>query len=201
VPAGRWADASRQHLAAVQAGAAGTEEAMSEAHISAERSPASQEARLPSPDADASWPGHLAVPSPQGSQAAVSLIWRVQGRSAFRAFHPSPATRDSPTVARPSRSRIGPVTVSFVNGNPAEPPRVAYAIGRKVGNAVERNRIRRQLRTIVRDLAPQLRPGMYLIGVAPSAQLRFGDLRLTVMRALDAIWKQETRRSIVAEHP
>jgi ribonuclease P protein component len=87
------------------------------------------------------------------------------------------------------------VTVSFVNGNPAEPPRVAYAIGRKVGNAVERNRIRRQLREIVRGLAPQLRSGQYLIGVAPQSNpLRFGDLRLTVMRALDAIWDQETRR-------
>jgi ribonuclease P protein component len=72
---------------------------------------------------------------------------------------------------------------------------VAFAIGRKVGIAVERNRIRRQLRTIFRELAPQLRPGMYLIGVAPaSAQLRFGELRITVLRALDAIWEQETRR-------
>jgi ribonuclease P protein component len=89
------------------------------------------------------------------------------------------------------------VTVSFVNGNPAEPPRVAYAIGRKVGNAVERNRIRRQLRTIVGGLAPQLRPGQYLIGVAPlSTQLRFGELRVTVMRALDAIWEHETRRHL-----
>jgi ribonuclease P protein component len=72
---------------------------------------------------------------------------------------------------------------------------VAYAIGRKAGNAVERNRIRRQLRTIVQELASQLRPGMYLIGVAPpSTDLRFGELRLTVMRALDAIYTQENRR-------
>jgi ribonuclease P protein component len=72
---------------------------------------------------------------------------------------------------------------------------VAYAIGRKVGNAVERNRIRRQLRTILTEVGAQLRPGMYLIGVAPHATpLRFGELRLTVMRALDAIWQKETRR-------
>ncbi len=83
-----------------------------------------------------------------------------------------------------------------------EPPRVAYAIGRKVGNAVERNRIRRQLRTIVHDLASQLRPGMYLIGVSPqSAHLRFGDLQLTVMRAFDAIWEQETRRQSSRSRP
>ena len=169
---------------------------MSEAHLSAEQPQASQEARLPPPHADTGRSGHLAIPPTQGPQAAVGLIWRVRGRSAFRAFHPSPATRASEATRRPSRAHIGPVTISFVYGNPAEPPRVAYAIGRKVGNAVDRNRIRRQLRTIVRDLAPQLRPGMYLIGVAPSAQLRFGELRLTVMRALDAIWKQEARRCL-----
>ena len=90
---------------------------------------------------------------------------------------------------------MGPLTVSFVNGNPAEPPRVAYAIGRKVGNAVQRNRIRRQLRAIVRQLTPQLRPGKYLIGVAPQpTPLRYGELQRTVMRALEAIAEQEKRR-------
>ena len=90
---------------------------------------------------------------------------------------------------------MGPVTVSFVNGTPDEPPRVAYAIGRKVGNAVQRNRIRRQLRTILRQLAPQLRPGKYLIGVAPPpTPLRYGELQRTVMRALDAIAEHENRR-------
>ena len=91
----------------------------------------------------------------QGSQAAVGLIWRVRGRTAFRAFNPP---RGTPRPERPSRAHIGPITVSFVNGDPAEPPRVAYAIGRKVGNAVERNRIRRQLRTIVRDVARNYSP-------------------------------------------
>jgi ribonuclease P protein component len=164
---------------------------MSEAHISAEQSQAIQEARVPSSHGDPSRAGHLEGSPPQGPQAAVGLIWRVRGRTAFGAFNPPRGTLAS---QRPSRAHIGPITVSFVNGDAAEPPGVAYAIGRKVGNAVERNRIRRQLRTIIRDLAPQLRPGRYLIGVAPhSTQLRFGDLRLTVMRALDAICEQETR--------
>jgi ribonuclease P protein component len=164
---------------------------MSEAHISAEQPPASQEARVSPPDADTSRSGHLEGSPPQGSPAAVGLIWRVRGRGAFGEFYPP---RGTPASQRPTRAHIGPITVSFVNGSPAEPPRVAYAIGRKVGNAVERNRIRRQLRAIFRQLAPQLRSGKYLIGVAPqSTQLRFGELRLTVMRALDAIWEQETR--------
>ena len=168
---------------------------MSEAHISAEQPQASQEARLSSSHGDASRPGHSPGPTAEGSQAPVGLIWRVRGRHAFAAFHPPYGRAGSPRAPRPTRAHSGPVTISFVNGILEEPPRVAYAIGRKVGNAVERNRIRRQLRTIVGELQPPLRPGMYLIGVAPgSAQLRYGDLRLTVMRALDAIWDQETRR-------
>lgn len=189
MPAGRWADARRRRRAAVAAGCSRTEEAMSEAHISAEQPQASEEARLPPPDADTGGAGDPEGPPAQGSRAAVGLIWRVRGRTAFRGFNPPRGSR------RPLRSHIGPVTISFVNGNPAEPPRVAYAIGRKVGNAVERNRIRRQLRTLVRELAPHLRPGMYLIGVTPSSTpLRFGDLRLTLMQALDAISDHENRR-------
>jgi ribonuclease P protein component len=165
---------------------------MSEAYISAKQSQASQEARISPPDADPGRAGHPEGTAAQGSSAALGLIWRVRGRTAFRDFNPP---RGDPAKRQPSRARVGVVTVSFVDGNPAEPPRVAYAIGRPVGNAVERNRIRRQLRTIVRQLAPQLRPGLYLIGVArPSTPLRFGDLRLTVMQALDAIWQQESRR-------
>jgi ribonuclease P protein component len=40
---------------------------------------------------------------------------------------------------------------------------VAYAISRKVGNAVERNRIRRRLRALIDDLEPPPHSGSYLI--------------------------------------
>ena len=48
-------------------------------------------------------------------------------------------------------------------------PRVAYAIGRSYGNAVRRNRIRRQSQAILREAENQLPKGRYLIGVRPSA--------------------------------
>ncbi|MEA2391314.1 MAG: Ribonuclease [Solirubrobacteraceae bacterium] len=44
---------------------------------------------------------------------------------------------------------------------------MAYAIGRHVGPAVTRNRIRRRLRAIVRDSA--LTPGAYLVLAGPGA--------------------------------
>ena len=53
--------------------------------------------------------------------------------------------------------------------------RVAYAIGRKVGPAVVRNRLRRQLRSAVRDLDRStggLPAGAYLVTLRPEAAQR-----------------------------
>ena len=75
------------------------------------------------------------------------------------------------------------MTVSWVPGSPTEPPRVAFAIGRKVGGAVVRNRLRRRLRAIAAELG--LPPGAYLIAAGPAAAtLAFPDLRVLVQRAV-----------------
>ena len=80
------------------------------------------------------------------------------------------------------RARRGPLTVRFVR-LPDGPPRVAYAVGRRVGGAVVRNRLRRRLRHLVHDLAPSLPSGAYLIAAAPAATtLESDELR----RALEA---------------
>ena len=70
----------------------------------------------------------------------------------------------------------------------AGPPRVAYAIGRPVGGAVVRNRLRRQLRALLAERAASLPPGAYLIGASPAtATLDHGDLRRTLHTALDEL--------------
>jgi ribonuclease P protein component len=54
----------------------------------------------------------------------------------------------------------------------AGPPRLAYALGRKLGPAVVRNRVRRRLRAAAHELAaspPGLAPGAYLVTVSPRA--------------------------------
>jgi ribonuclease P protein component len=80
------------------------------------------------------------------------------------------------------------VAVTFLGGGVDAPPRVAYAVGKRVGNAVTRNLVRRRLRAVLADLAPSLRPGAYLIVVAPeAAAMTFGELRAVVCQALQAI--------------
>ena len=67
---------------------------------------------------------------------------------------------------------------------------VAYAIGRLVGGAVVRNRVRRRLRTVMTDLerAGSLDPGLYLVGVKPAAVAEpYRDLAGHLEHALEAI--------------
>jgi ribonuclease P protein component len=58
---------------------------------------------------------------------------------------------------------------------------VAFALGRALGPAVTRNRLRRQLRALCRDLdqRSELPPGLLLIGAKPAAtELTFDQLEM-----------------------
>jgi ribonuclease P protein component len=110
-------------------------------------------------------------------------VWRVRSRETFLAL-------------RRSRQRVrrGPITVTFAPGEPPCAPQVAYAIGRKVGGAVVRNRLRRRLRAIVAELAPALRPGAYLLGAtAEATKLSFQELKAVVAEAVQAISSEQRR--------
>jgi len=80
---------------------------------------------------------------------------------------------------------VGPVT---------EPPRVAYAVGRPVGGAVVRNRVRRRLRAATRAHAAVLSPGhAYLVHARPGAADRsYADLAAALEGALCAL-REDTR--------
>lgn len=62
---------------------------------------------------------------------------------------------------------LAPVETGTQQGQQAwEPTQVGISIGRKVSRkAVERNRIKRQLRAGVRQLLPQLEPGWKLVAI------------------------------------
>jgi ribonuclease P protein component len=71
------------------------------------------------------------------------------------------------------------------------PPRVAFAIGRPVGSAVVRNRLRRRLRELLRAAAggdrPLLPSGHLLVGARPGAGERsFDELGTEVTDLLTA---------------
>lgn len=65
-------------------------------------------------------------------------------------------------------------------------PCVAYAVGRSVGNAVERNRLRRRLRAVVRGHAALLQPDTaYLLSAGPrAAAMTAADLTAAVVELL-----------------
>jgi ribonuclease P protein component len=74
------------------------------------------------------------------------------------------------------------VSVTALRDPAAPSARVAYAISRAVGGAVDRNRLRRRLRAIVRDT--ELAPGAYLVAVSPpAALLGFDELAAHVVKA------------------
>ncbi len=73
------------------------------------------------------------------------------------------------------------------------PPRVGFTVSKKVGNAVERNRVRRRLREIVRlSDADRLRPGNDYVLVGRRAALNepFARLIEEFSRALERIHQQ-----------
>ena len=80
------------------------------------------------------------------------------------------------------------VTCTVV-GPGSEPPRVAYAVGKGVGGAVVRNRVRRRLRAATRAHAGELVPGhAYLVGTSPGgASKNYAELSASVHDALRAL--------------
>jgi ribonuclease P protein component len=70
------------------------------------------------------------------------------------------------------------------------PVRVGFTVSRKVGNAVERNRVRRRLKEVVRLARPErMRRGYdyVLIGRRASLELTFRSLSEDFDRALDRV--------------
>ena len=81
------------------------------------------------------------------------MTWRITDRSTFDVLRRSGR-----------RARFGSISVIFVEDG-GDRIRVGYAVGRRLGGAVERNRLRRRMRAAVRtvELQVDLNPGAYLV--------------------------------------
>jgi len=122
-------------------------------------------------------------------------IQRLRGRERFAALR-----------SEGRRARNGPILVRFVPAiaptpAPSEPARepdrsaasrapdrhvyVAFAVGRPVGGAVVRNRVRRRLRSIV--AGANTAPGDYLVQARPdAATLSYDGLRHCTVSAIES---------------
>ena len=82
--------------------------------------------------------------------------------------------------------------------------RVGFTVSRQVGNAVERNRVRRRLRELVRlAKADTLRSGhdYVLVGRRAALQLPFGDMALELDKALGRVHAREAEGTGTAKPP
>lgn len=130
---------------------------MGEANLPTQETQARANPWVSSQDADLWWPGGAQSPAAEGPSSAQRLIWRIRDRKTFRGL-----------VACGRRYR-GPVSLAFLPGDEVVPPRVAYAVSRRVGSAVVRNRVRRWFRAAVEGNRSSLQPGgIYLLGATPA---------------------------------
>jgi ribonuclease P protein component len=156
---------------------------MREEDVPAEQPQAEEDSRLPASDAHPRRARGDRPSPPQESLEPLGLIWRVRDRAMFRA------------LARARRCQAGALVVSATEvTNSVEPPRVAYAVNRSVGNAVQRNRVRRRLRAATREHAALLRPGWgYLVRATPAAaRVTYRELETALVTTLRA-HRQERR--------
>lgn len=155
------------------------EEAQREAHVPTERPQAVEATRVPQAHVDPGRAGGAAVTTPEGSGPAVGLIWRVRDQATFDQLQ-----------RRGIRRRRGPVGIVWTDDAGPGPPRVAYGVGRRTGSAPVRNRLRRRLRAIMRDLAADglVVRGAYLVHARPEATtLPFAELAALVRAAVGSL--------------
>ncbi len=93
---------------------------------------------------------------------------------------------DFQRVRREGKSYAHPLVVLVVAPNQTGRVRVGVAAGKRIGNAVRRNRAKRRLREIMRPLLPCICPGydLMLIARPPVAEAEFSQIRNAVVTLL-----------------
>src|SRR5665213_1510005 len=160
---------------------------MDEADLSTQRAQARQDTRFPQADVDQGWAGGHPLAPGEGTQAPVGVTTGPTGRSRRPGVGPVRSRETFADLRRStSRGRSGSVSVSFVGRPDWDRPQVAYAVNRKVGNAVQRNLLRRRMRAIVSERAEELPVGAYVVrSTAEGPALGFNELKVAMSQALE----------------
>ena len=107
-------------------------------------------------------------------------------RSTFRARHRLTHAREFDAVFAARLNRVrGPVVVHAL-ANGLGHPRLGLSIGRKVGMAVRRNRIKRWIRETFRLMQHELACADLVVSVRPHKVMSFADFRAQLAGAMTA---------------
>jgi len=145
-----------------------------EEDVPATAHPPQAQAWLPPPDADARRPGGAGGTAAEGAleadgiereEADPALIRRLMIARALRLRRPFEFER----VRKQGRSWATPLVVMAVLPNDLEHNRYGFAVGRRIGKAAARNRVKRWMREAVRHLHPRLRQGYDIVFIARGA--------------------------------
>ena len=138
-----------------------------EAHLSTKEAQAVENARIPRTDADPQWPADHQAPSSEGSPAADRLMTRTPGSRPRGRRSRLSHSADFDRVLRNGRSHGGRELVLHVFPRGDEgAPRLGLSVSRKVGGAVDRNRVKRLLREAFMREGSRLPAGADVVVVA-----------------------------------
>jgi len=96
------------------------------------------------------------------------------------------STNDFKRVRLSGRSYAHPLVVIIPLAGTESYSRAGIITGKSIGNAVKRNRARRQLRVILSEFLPQLKTpaDLVIIGRMPIHEASFQEIRLAVQKML-----------------
>jgi ribonuclease P protein component len=111
---------------------------------------------------------------------------RILGRARFGRTRRVRSSRDFQRVRRQGRHVSGAlVTVGYARRDqPDALARVGFSVSKRVGGAVQRNRVKRRLREIVRRLLVELPAGDVIVTAKPGARAATDDDLAAELRAL-----------------